>query len=292
MAQHTSSAQNEPHARRGSASVTVRSLLAGRVAEHGVVITGFFVVVVAVAGASSIALLVWPSHSDTYFSWDLGTPPAAATIGGLYLASVVVFAVALTRPRPETRSLSFPQAIAWVILFLTAPISIGCDLRATTRTDTSPPARPTSRIALWVIAVSGGGLAIALWSEAPGDTVSAHSPIPVVGLTGHYIGAWCAFIAVSAATAAIRGRTGDARLVAVLLGSVSTGILAGAARSAVDLGPNVDIYVAALLGIAILAMALHRSNRMPTTQAIEPATPPDDRLMARADSRTTETGPS
>lgn len=84
-----------------------RRFLDERVEELGLALAGFFAIVVIVAGASALALLAWPSQSGAYFSWDLGDPSAAALIGGLYFASVIVFADAAVRPLQQTRALTF-----------------------------------------------------------------------------------------------------------------------------------------------------------------------------------------
>lgn len=266
--------------------------VARRVRDLGVTLTAFYVIVLAVAGGSAIALLGWPAHSGTYFSWDLGAPPAAATVGGLYLASVATFGAALPRSRSQVRSLSVgvlalalptlwftvahrtvfdwsrPQAIAWLILFLSAPLSITQDLRTPAGPDRSPPAGRGTRAALVFVACAGAAGAGAFWIEPLTAHVAVHSPIPIVGLTGRYLGAWCAFLAVTTASAAVRGRTTDARLAAVLLGTASLGLLTAAARTTDDLGPNAEAYVAALAVIGIVALVLHRTNRMTHAPAI------------------------
>src|SRR5690606_31021704 len=65
----------------------------------------FCVVVAMAAGASSVALLVWPGDTEDYFSWPLRPSAAAALIGGLYLASSALFGWVLTLPWRQARSL-------------------------------------------------------------------------------------------------------------------------------------------------------------------------------------------
>lgn len=257
----------------------------GRVRDLGAALTAFWVIVIVTAGGSSIALLGRPAHSGSYFSWDLGAATAAATIGGLYLASVATFGAALVGSRSQVRSLSVgvlalalptlwftlihrsvfdwtrPQAVAWVILFLAAPLAIVADLRTPAGPDDSPAAGRGTRSTLGVVALAGAVGAGALWVEPAVSRVATHSPIPIVGLTGRYLGAWCAFLATTAAAAAVRGRMADARLTAVLLGATSIGLLAAAARTTDELGPNADAYVAAVATIGIVATVLHRTNR-------------------------------
>lgn len=298
-----------------AASTALERLVAAaerRLRDLGIALTAFWVVVIAVAGGSAFALLGWPAHSRSYFSWDLGEPPAAATIGGLYLASVATFGAALMRSRSQVRSLSIgvlalalptlwftvihrsvfdwtrPQAIAWVTLFLAAPIAITADLQTPAGPDDSPRAGRATRATLSVVAFAGAVGAVAIWVEPAASNVAAHSPIPVVGLTGQYLGAWCAFFATTAAAAAVRGRVADARLTAVLLGTASIGLLTAAARTADGLGPNAEPYIAAVTTTGIVATVLHRTNRETDAHAIgtpdatklttiTPATPADER---------------
>ncbi len=262
-----------------------RLVVASRIRDLGVTLTAFYSIVIAVAGASAVALLAWPAKSGSFFSWDLGDPTVAATIGGLYLASVITFAAALARSRAETRSLNWgvlalavptlwftlvhhhvfdwdrPQAVAWVVLFASAPLSIALDLRAPADPDSSRPATVATRAALAVMAIASAMGAATLWVEPMRSAVAPHSPIPLVGLTGRYLGAWCAFLATSAGVAAVRGRTSDARLVSVLYGSVSASTLLAAARTSGDLGPNGAAYATAWASLGITAAILHRTNR-------------------------------
>jgi hypothetical protein len=50
-------------------------------------------------------LLVAPGSTGRYFSWTLRPRAAAAVIGGLYVASAIVFAWALTASRRQARPL-------------------------------------------------------------------------------------------------------------------------------------------------------------------------------------------
>lgn len=266
---------------------SARTFLSNRVEELGPVLAGFFAVVVVVAGGSAVALLIWPSDSGSYFSWDLGAAPSAALIGGLYLASVVVFADTAVRPRAETRTSALgtlglvlptllftalrhevfdwsrPQAVAWLILFASAPLVVLRDLRTPAGTDSSPTVSPGTRAVLAAASVGAAGSAIALWVPPTRVWLAARSPIPLAGLTADYLGAWCAFVAVSFATAAVRARTSDARSVGVLLGAASVGAIVAAVRTIPDLGANTTPYLAALgvMGISaigLLGLSIHR----------------------------------
>lgn len=286
------------HRRGPSTSLLLRrsrQVAASRVRDLGVTLTVFYFVVIVVAGASAGALLGWPAHSGSFFSWDLGAPTVAATIGGLYLASVITFVVALVSPRSQTRSLNWgvlalaiptlwftithhnvfdwsrPQAVAWVGLFASAPTSIALDLREPVGTDSSRPSSHATRATLAVMAIASAMAAFALWLEPVRTAVAPHSPIPLIGLTGRYLGAWCAFLATSAGVAAIRGRRSDARLVAVLFGSVSAATLLAAARTIGDLGPNAAVYAAAVASLGGLAGMLHRANEPASRRAHDEA---------------------
>src|SRR5690606_20867978 len=104
--------------------------------------------------------LVFPSGTSEFFSWALGPPPLAALVGGFYLASAVVFAVAVRLPPDQVRSLlaaslalTLPtlvatplhlgvfdfgrwQAWGWMALFITAPFFWGGLLGALRGTET------------------------------------------------------------------------------------------------------------------------------------------------------------
>lgn len=254
--------------------------MSGRVNELGSVLAGFFAIVVIVAGGSSVALLVWPSASRTYFSWNLGPAPVAALIGGLYLASVIVFLEAATRPRQETRSVTVgvlglalptllfttverdvfdwtrPQAIAWVVLFCSAPLAILLDVRSPTPVDESPKASMVARVALAGVSLAASGLAVGLWAEASRGWLDSRSPIPLGGLTADDLGAWCAFVAVASLVALGRGRVSDIRSIGILLGAIAAGAALAATRTMFDLRANASAYLVGLGALAAIALGL------------------------------------
>ncbi len=49
-------------------------------------------VVTIAAGVAGSVMLVAPGNTDSYFSWPIGPPPLAATVGAFYLASAGLFA--------------------------------------------------------------------------------------------------------------------------------------------------------------------------------------------------------
>lgn len=263
---------------------SARRFVVGRVAELGPVLAGFFAIVVTVAGGSAVALLVWPANSVGYFSWNLGAAPAAALVGGLYLASVVVFVAAAARPRQETRSLTVgvlglalptlaftamrhdvfdwtnPRAIAWVVLFCSAPLSILQDLRTPTPVDESPEAPTLARVALAGISMVCAGLAAVLWVGVSREWLDSRSPIPLSGLTADYLGAWSVFVAVAAIVALGRGRTSDVRTVGILLGAIAVGAVMAATRTMSDLQASPSRYFVALGAVAATAFGLLMST--------------------------------
>lgn len=221
------------------------------------VATAFLAVVVVAAGASGVALLVAPDATDRYFSWTLRPAGAAALIGGFYLASAVAFGVALTLPWRQVRpllvavlGLAVPtlvltlvhdevfdfgrwQALAWVALFVAAPVSTVAIL-ASYR---AGPARSAPSLRAWARPVLGAlaaGLAVLaplIWFDATRDAVARHSPVDLVRLTGTYLGAWCSFLAVACGWAAWRGRWDDARVGLIALGAAGGGAALAFLRS-------------------------------------------------------------
>lgn len=84
---------------------------------------------------------------------------------------------------------SRPPAVAWVILLLSAPVSIAADLHIPADPDASPSAGRGTRATLAIVALASGVAAGALWLEPLTSRVTVRSPIPIVGLTGRYLGA-------------------------------------------------------------------------------------------------------
>jgi hypothetical protein len=280
----TTEALHAPHATRPAAEA---SGFWGRAhANLGGVVVTFCVLVVMAAGGTATALLLWPGSTDTYFSWTLRPPAAAAMIGGLYLASAVVFAWALTLPWRQVRPLfagvvglttptfvltvvhdevfdfSRWQAIVWVLLFAGAPVSAVLILALTQRDDdatVSAPLASWTRAVLALLTVTLGALAVAIWIDAWRDTVSRNAPTDLIGLTGTYLGAWCSFGAALTGWAAVRGRWDDARLPLVAIGAVGGGLTVAFLRVFDDLRrPGAALAVS--VGLAALAAVLYVAN--------------------------------
>jgi hypothetical protein len=260
------------------------------------VVAGFFAVVVVVAAGSAVVLLGWPGSTGTYFSWKLGPPPAAALVGGLYLGSTVAFGWALSRKRHEVWVLSVGvlgialptllftavhdevfdwgrwQAVAWVVLFCAAPLSIAADLAAPTQAtpgEWAATRAPTSAraIAGVVAALAGVGAGV-IFGDASRAWLSGRSPIALIALTGRYLGAWCCFVLVAGLAAAWRGRRCDLQTLAVILGVVAGGAAVGAARTWGAMGPGRLVYIAGLVALAGLAGGIWTlsSVRPPTSR--------------------------
>jgi hypothetical protein len=234
---------------------------------------GFFVVALA-AGISGAALLVFPSGTSEFFSWALGPPPLAALVGGFYLASAVVFAVAVRLPPDQVRSLlaaslalTLPtlvatplhlgvfdfgrwQAWGWMALFITAPLFWGGLLGALRGTETVASDRERSGAALG-LAGALTGLAILAWVE-PG-AASVLVPFELAGLGGRFLAAWLAFLAVMAAWYAVLPERRFLPSLA-LVAYPAAGVIAGL-RTFSDLGPGRVAYLSAL---AVMASAFVR----------------------------------
>jgi hypothetical protein len=204
------------------------------------ILTAFFAIVVAIAGVSGVALLSFPGSTDRYFSWTLRPTGAAAAIGGLYLASAVIFGWALRRTRDEIRSLAVGvlglavptfaftivhhdvfdfarwQAIGWWVLFATAVLSVLCELRAP-RARRQADATASQRWACGALAVGASTLAIGMWVAAS-------------TLTMRYLGCWASFAAVVAGHAAVSGRRTDAKVAGLVIVGVAAGLGLAAVR--------------------------------------------------------------
>jgi hypothetical protein len=250
-----------------------------------------FGAVVAAAGVSGLALLIWPDETGQFFSWGLGPPPLASLVGGLYLASAVTFGVAIGLPWRSARSLvaasvalTIPtliatfvhldvfdfgrwQAWAWVALFVAAPpfwiamlvVNHAAERRAETRV------RGPAGVALLALALVLVGLAIVLWVDpTAGDRVLPFEPSP---LGGRFVGSWLAFLAVMAIWAAIR--PSEAQLPLIALIAYPAGALVAGLRSFPDLAPPGARW--AYLVVLGLACAVFSGWLLRTGRPQEPA---------------------
>jgi hypothetical protein len=246
-----------------------------------------FSIVVFAASATGIVLLAAPGETDRYFSWTLRPRAAAAMIGGLYLASAILFGWGLVIPRRQARpllaailGLSIPtlvltfihdevfdfsrwQAVAWVVLFVSAPVSA-----VATVVSTAPDGAATARLRMWarlvigMLALAFMAVAIMVWFDTTRSDVARYAPFALVRLTGTYLGAWCSFLGLAAAWAAVRGGWDDARAPLVAIALASAGANFALLRTASDIRHRaLTVFVTAALGaLAIVIYWVERPH--------------------------------
>lgn len=244
----------------------------------------FCAVVLVAAGASGVALMLFPGSTGDYFSWRLQPPGAASLIGGFYLASAMAFGAALRLPWRQVRPLlvsvlflAVPtlvltlvhdevfdfgrwQALAWVGLFVVAPLSAAGILAAAPRDRAGGPRLPPwSRVALGGLALGLAVVGILVWFEPTRGDVRRFSPVDLVRLTGAYLGAWCSFLAALTGWVAWRATWDDARLPLITLAAAAAGAAVGLLRSAEDVR-HLGVALAVSAGIGALAVALYRQS--------------------------------
>jgi hypothetical protein len=249
-----------------------------------------FGIVAAVAGLVGVVMLVAPGDTEDYFAWGLGPEPLAALVGGFYVASTVVFALAIRRPWREVRGLvaavlgltiptltatlvhsevfdfSRPVAVIWLLLFIGSPLTYGTILVLRRSEDAGGPrVEPTVLGALFAaLAAALAGFAFLCWFAR----VSASDLVPFAlsPMGGAFLGAWALFLAVLAAWA-WRGRPDEGRIPLIGLVAYPAGALVAAVRTWGDLEGAREAWVLVLFAIAVLAfVALSRSRagaRMP-----------------------------
>jgi hypothetical protein len=220
------------------------------------VLRGLFAIVAVVAGFVGVVMLVRPGSTGEYFSWPIGPEPLARLVGGFYVASGFVFGraalrddwmaarglcagvLALTVPTLAATAKHHDvfdfgrwQAVAWVGLFVASPVAYGTMLWMKRGEGGNPgPLLPAlARVALAGLSAGYAVLALVLWFSL--ERASSHSPFPVGGMGGRFLGCWAAFLATLAAFAAWRGRWREARtpvlaLIAWPLGGVLAAVLA------------------------------------------------------------------
>lgn len=261
----------------------------------GPLTVGFFVLVTLASGGTGLTLLLWPGSTETYFSWPLNPEGAASLIGGLYLASSVLFGWSLTRSWPEARSLcvgvfgltvptllstivhdelfdaSRWQAWAWWVLFLAATPAITLVL-VVNRHRPVPEGQPLPRWARTVLGALGLALAalgLAVLFEPSRSELAAGSPTGLVGLTGAYLGAWCTFVAVQTLWAAWRGTKEEALIPSVAIVLATTGALLAAVRTFGDLNDDAVALYLLLLGVGVgIGLAVSRAAARPQPEQV------------------------
>jgi hypothetical protein len=247
------------------------------------------IVVAAVAGVAGTVMLVAPEDTDRYFSWPIGPPPLAALVGGFYLASAATFGLlALRRDWPASRGICFGilaftlptlaatvrhrdlfdwdrwQALAWVALFVGSPIAFSSFLylQRGQRSAGRHALASSTRAALAVLSAVYAALALGLLF-APGRLEDDVSPFRLPGLSGRFIGAWCAFLAVIALFAAVRDHSHEAAFPMLALVLWPAGGIIAALRSYDDLQPSGRrmAYLVLLAALAVLALAAWAGGR-------------------------------
>jgi hypothetical protein len=250
-----------------------------------------FGAVVAAAGVSGAALFFFPDSTGSFFSWGLGPPPLAALVGGLYLASSVVFAyamrldwlgirsllaaaVGLTAPTLVATLLHLDvfdfgrwQAWAWVALFVSAPPFWGGLLWAGPRPERSE--RRSLGLGSVLLAVVLFVWATVMWAapEAASELLS----YDLAGLGGRFFAAWLVFLGVMAAWSAFRP---DERLPPLSLAAYSTGALVAGLRTFSDLAPG-GRRIAYLVVPAALAVAYGVAAARRPSPTGDPSSAPD-----------------
>jgi hypothetical protein len=258
-----------------------------------VVLTVAFAIVAVVAGIVGVVMLVAPGSTGDYFSWALGPPPLATLVGGLYVASTVVFGLAIGRPWGEVRGLvaavlglTLPTltatlvhsevfdfgraaAVIWLVLFVASPATYGTILvlRRRERVAGGAPLPGGLRLALGMLAALLVALAVLAWVDR--SAVEELVPFALAPMGGAFLGAWALFLAVLAGWAAGRGGRDEAWLPLVGLLAYPVGAFVAALRSWSDLvdGRRVGYLVALAAVAALAAIALRRGARSPSASA-------------------------
>ena len=233
------------------------------------------------AGITGLVLLALPADSSNYFSWGLDPPPLAALIGGSYVASLLVFGMALRASWVEVRglvvatlALTLPmlaatfvhldafdfgrwQAWGWVLLFLASPVSFGAVLIQRGRPTQVDGQRPAAwaRLLAGVMCVGLLTLAVLLWIE-PARFGLAVFPFELPPLGGRVLGSWMSFLAFLAGWAATHTRT-EGWIPSLGLVAFTAGALLGALRTIADLASPWP-YLAGLLVLTTLGWLLFR----------------------------------
>ncbi|HEX8771160.1 MAG TPA: hypothetical protein VF711_10375 [Acidimicrobiales bacterium] len=243
--------------------------------------TACFVVTV-VAGIAGTVMLLAPDTTHRYFSWPIGPPPLAALVGAFYLTSALTFAIlGLREDWPASRGVCFGvlaftlptvvatlrhrdlfdwgrwQAVAWIMLFLASPLAFSSFLFLLRGRITvgGTPLRGWARAVLGLLGAFYGMLAVVLLF-APGRLQEV-CPFPLPGLSGRFLGSWCAFLAVLATFAAWRNRTQEAVVPVMALLMWPVAAVVAALRSFNELQPSFrrSMYLAVAVVLAALAAA-------------------------------------
>jgi hypothetical protein len=242
------------------------------------------------AGATGLLLFAFPGSTGRFFSWGLEPEPLTSLVGGLYLASAFVFALAVPSRWRESRglvastlALTIPivvvtfvhlevfdfgrwQAWAWVLLFIASPVAFGSVLfvRRGHARGGGEPVAAWARGAAAVLAVGFSITAAALWWDP--TVVDGAAPFALPPLGGRVLGCWSSLLAFLAAWTVVRGSWDESRLPLLGLAAFLAGALAGAARDLGALQPpsrrlGYLVLIAALLTVTIVVAVRGRPVR-------------------------------
>lgn len=239
------------------------------------------------AGITGVVLLTSPADTGGFFSWDLEPAPLAALIGGSYLASLLVFGVALRASWVEVRGLAIGtlaltlpmllstfthlgvfdfdrwQAWGWVVLFMASPLAFGMvilGLRGEAEGSGGWPA-PWAMLVAGVLAVIFLAVAVLLWID-PSRVAGTLFPFDLPPFGGRVLGCWVSFLAFLAGWIATHTRE-ESWIPALGLTAFSAGALVGAIVTLDDLQPA-GIYVAVLGVLTIVNWVVLTESRRKT----------------------------
>jgi hypothetical protein len=254
------------------------------------VLTVAFAIVAVVAGIVGVVMLAAPGSTGDYFSWALGPPPLATLVGGLYVASTVVFGLAIGRAWGQVRGLvagvlgltlptliatlvhsevfdfGRPVAVIWLLLFVGSPATYGTILLLRLREPVAAGRPLPGGVRLGLAALAALLVALALLTWVDRSAAEELVPFALAPMGGAFLGAWALFLAVLAGWAAGRGGREEAWLPLVGLLAYAVGAVVAALRSWSDLADGRRVgYVVALAAVAALAgIALRRRAPSPS----------------------------
>ncbi|HEX2153117.1 MAG TPA: hypothetical protein VHL52_03970 [Acidimicrobiia bacterium] len=245
--------------------------------------------VAAAAGITGLVLLALPDETGRYFSWGLDPPPLAALIGGSYVASLVVFGLAIRRFWVEVRglvagtlALTLPilgatfthvgvfdfrrwQAWGWVLLFVASPAFFGTVLWRRLRAVLPEGERlaPGARAAAGFLALLFGVVAVYLWID-PLGSAGVLFPFDLAPLGGRVLGSWLSFLAFLAGWVATHDRR-QSWIPASGLACFPAGAFIGGLRTFGDLQPPGlrTAYLATLVMLTVIGGLVLADTRRP-----------------------------